>query len=51
MWASKKLSERGEAAVLLCFGHVERMEEKRLVKKIYRAEMEGNRRRGRSKKR
>ena len=33
--------ERGEAAVLRRFGHVERMEKERLVKKIYRAKVEG----------
>ena len=33
------------------FGHVERMEGERLVKKIYRAEVEGNRRRGRPRRR
>ena len=32
-------------------GHVERMEGERLVKKIYRAEVEGNRRRGRPRRR
>ena len=36
----RSLSERGEAAVLRWFGHVERMEGERLVKKIYRAEVE-----------
>ena len=36
-------SERGEVAVLQWFGNVERMEGERLVKKIYRAEVEGNR--------
>ena len=39
----RSLSERGEAAVLRWFGDTERMEGERLVKKIYRAEMEGNR--------
>ena len=43
----RSLSERREAAVLRWFGHVERMEGERLVKKIYRAEVEGNRGRGR----
>ena len=38
-------------AVLRWFGHVERMEGERLVKKIYRAEVEGNRRRGRPRRR
>ena len=45
------MSKRGEAAVLRWFGHVERMEGQRLVKKIYRAEVEGNRRRGRPRRR
>ena len=35
----RSLSERGEAAVLRWFGHVERMEGERLMKKIYRAEV------------
>ena len=35
----RSLSERGEAAVLRSFGHVERMEGERLVKKIYRVEV------------
>ena len=30
----RSLSERGEAAVLRWFGHIERMEGERLVKKI-----------------
>ena len=47
----RSLSERGEAAVLRWFGHVERMEGERLMKKIYRAEVEGNRGRGRPKRR
>ena len=47
----RSLSERGEAAVLRWFGHVERMEGERLVKKIYQAEVEGNRRRGRPRRR
>ena len=47
----RSLSERGEASVLRWFGHVERMEGERLVKKIYRAEVEGNRARGRPRRR
>ena len=50
-WLQRSLSGRGEAAVLRWFGHVERMEGERLVKKIYRAEVEGNRRRGRPRRR
>ena len=47
----RSLNERGEAAVLRWFGHVKRMEEERLVKKIYRAEVEGSRGKGRPKRR
>ena len=39
----RSLSERGEAAALRWVGHIERMEEERLVKKLYRAEVESNR--------
>ena len=38
----RSLSESGRAAILWWFGHVERMEEERLVKKIYQADVEGN---------
>ena len=47
----RSLRERGKAAVLRRFGHVERMEGERLVKKIYRAEVESNRGRGRPRRR
>ena len=47
----RSLSKRGKAAVLRWFGHVERMEGERLVKKICRAEVEGNRGRGRPRRR
>ena len=47
----RNFGERGEAAVLRWFRHVERMEGERLVKKIFRAEVEGNRRRGRPRRR
>ena len=40
--------ERIERNVLKWFGHVENMEEERLVKKVYQANVEGNRGRGRS---
>ena len=43
----RSLSEKEEEAALRWFGHVERMEGERLVKKIYRAEVEGNRGRDR----
>ena len=46
----KSLSEKGKAAVVRWFGHIERVEEARLVEKIYRFEVEGNRGRGRSRK-
>ena len=44
----RSLSERGKQQ---WFGHVERMKGERLMKKIYRAEVEGNRRRGRPRRR
>ena len=47
----KSLSERGKAAVVWWFGHIERMGGGRLMKKIYREEMEGNRGRGRVRRR
>ena len=37
--------------VLKWFGHVERMEEERSVKRVYRANVEGNRGRGRPQRR
>ncbi len=43
----KELAERAEQGVLRCFGHVERMEEERLVKKITRSDVRGVRPRGR----
>ena len=39
--------ERIERNVLKWFGHVERMGEERLVKRVYRANVEGNMGRGR----
>ena len=47
----RSLSEREEAAVLRWFGHIERMEGERLVKKIYRADVEGSKERPRPKRR
>ena len=47
----RNLSERGEAAVLRWFKHTKRIEGERLVKKIYRAEVEGNRGKGRPRRR
>ena len=47
MWASKMF----EAAVLQWFGHIEKMEEERLVKKIYRADVDNNRERGKPRRR
>ncbi len=43
----KVLAERAEQGVLQWFGHVERMEEERLVKKITRSNVRGVRPRGR----
>ncbi len=43
----KELAERAEQRVLWWFGHVERMEEERLVKKITRSDVRGVRPRGR----
>ncbi len=37
----KELAERAEQGVLRWFGHVERMEEERLVKKITRSDVRG----------
>ncbi len=38
---AKELSERAEQRVLLWFGHVEKMEEEHLVKKITRSDVRG----------
>ena len=43
--------ERIERNVLKWFGLVERIEEERLVKRVYRANVEGNRERGRPQRR
>ena len=43
--------ERIERNVLKWFGHVERMREERLVKRVYQANVEGNRGRGRPQRR
>ena len=43
--------ERIDRNVLRWFGHVERMGEERLVKRVYRANMEGNRGKGELQKR
>ena len=43
--------ERIERNVLKCFRHVERVGEERLVKRVYQANVEGNRGRGRPQKR
>ncbi len=42
----KELAERAEQGVLPWFGHVERMEAERLVKKITRSDVRGARPRG-----
>ena len=46
----RSLSERGEAAVRRWFRHIERTKGEGLKKKIYRADVEGNRGRGRPEK-
>ncbi len=43
----KELAERAERRVLRLFGHVERMEEERLVKKVTRSDVRRVRPRGR----
>ena len=43
--------ERIKRSVLKCFGHVERMGEERFVKRVYRANVEGNWGRGRLQRR
>ncbi len=43
----KEMPERAEQRVLLWFGHVERMEEEHLVKKVTRSDVRGVRPRGR----
>ena len=48
---SKKLTTQREERVLKGFGHVERMEKERLVIRVYRANVEGNRVRGRPQRR
>ena len=45
------LSDRADRNILKWFGHIERMEEVRLTKRIYISEVEGNRGRGRPKRR
>ena len=45
----KRLEERVDARVLRWFGHMERMDEGRLVKKVWKAEVSGRRPRGRPK--
>ena len=46
-----RVLERIERNVLKWFGYVERMEEKRLVKRVYRANVEVNKGRGRPQRR
>ena len=43
--------KRVESNLLQWFGHIERMEEEILVRKVYRETVDGNRRRGRPKRR
>jgi trehalose utilization protein len=44
-----ELQKKEKAEVLSWYGHVERMEEERVVKRVYRSKVEGNRGRGRLK--
>ena len=48
---SRSFSERAEQSQLKWYGHLERMDEERLVKGIYRSEVEGRRARGRPRRR
>ena len=41
-----KLSERVDQSVIRLYGYMEKMSEKRQVKRIYRAEVDGKRARG-----
>ena len=43
----KGVNERISESILRWFGHLERMDESRLVKRVYRGECVGNKRRGR----
>merc|ERR1712121_171135 len=43
----RKLSGRGDQSVLRLFGHMERMDEERIAKRVMKSEVEGNRGRGR----
>ena len=45
------LLEGGDQSASRRLGHIERMEEGRLTKRIYRADVDGTRKRGRSKRR
>jgi len=46
----RSLLERADQGVLKWFGHIERMEEERVIKRIYRSTVEGDRLRGRPRK-
>ena len=43
----KQLSERVDQSLLRWFGHMERMDEERMVKRVMNVDVEGNRTRGR----
>ena len=47
----RKYSKRDKRAKISWLGHLERMEEERMPKKIFTQELEGTRRRGRPRKR
>ena len=47
----QRLSERADRAMLRWYGHLERMEEERMVKQLYEASVNGVRPRGRPRKR
>ena len=46
-WVQNKLSGRVENCVLRWFGHVERMDDERMAKRVYDSGVQGRRGRGR----
>ncbi|WP_435336460.1 hypothetical protein, partial [Klebsiella pneumoniae] len=47
----KSLNQQVEESILRWYGHVERMDDERTVKKIYKSDIVGRRRRGRPRRR